>query len=168
MTTISSEPDYRHASIISGKRSLRVILNFKMMQIIIHDGRTLREIRSDFNRCFPYLQIDFFEFEQGAEERYSAEFAIKDLDKALGEIRNNHHSEEIIINGETKVSHLEKLFREKLGLFIQVLRKSGKTWMQTNATDHWSLEHQNNVGSEMALEIKEEREDITDQYREQP
>ena len=32
---------------------------------------------------------------------------------------------------------------EKLGINIQLFRKSGNVWLQTTTTDHWSIAQQN-------------------------
>ena len=48
----------------------------------------------------------------------------------------------ISIHGNLKTSTLEKLFEEELGLHIQVYKKSNNTWIQTTATDDWTLSQQ--------------------------
>lgn len=49
-----------------------------------------------------------------------------------------------------KVSELEKLFKDKFKLAVQVFRKSGNLWLETTMTDNWSLLQQNNHGREIS------------------
>jgi hypothetical protein len=45
-----------------------------------------------------------------------------------------------------KVGAFEQLFHESFGLNVQVFRKSYGKWLQTWATDVWSLKEQNQRG----------------------
>ncbi len=40
----------------------------------------------------------------------------------------------------------ERLFEETFGLYVQVMRKSGDTWLVTSVTDSLTLEQQNAKG----------------------
>jgi hypothetical protein len=51
------------------------------------------------------------------------------------------------------VKQLEKNFSEKCLLNVQVQRRSGNVWLETTITDNWSLEHQNDHGREITLNI---------------
>jgi hypothetical protein len=53
------------------------------------------------------------------------------------------------------VSKVEMGFQESFGISVQVFRKSGKVWLETSATDCWTLEEQNEQGAFMAQEIGE-------------
>ena len=52
--------------------------------------------------------------------------------------------------------------KEKYSLNIQVFRKSADIWLQTSATDHWTLEKQNGKGQRSTLEYDIPPIDITD------
>jgi hypothetical protein len=65
------------------------------------------------------------------------------------------------------VQELERVFQDELGLYVQVFRKSGKVWLETTATDNWSLYKQNMEGQELSERRKNENEDLVD-YHEQP
>jgi hypothetical protein len=73
----------------------------------------------------------------------------------------------INIPSSITVHELEKLFQQDLGLYIQVFRKSGKVWLETTATDNWSLFKQNVEGQEWSERGKVSSEDLPD-YHEQP
>ena len=57
---------------------------------------------------------------------------------------------DIQINEEMKVIELEKLFKDKFKLAVQVFRKSGNLWLETTMTDNWTLAQQNNHGREIS------------------
>jgi hypothetical protein len=43
------------------------------------------------------------------------------------------------------------------GLSVQVFRKSGNVWLETSATDNWTLRQQNNEGAELSTQMKNDR-----------
>lgn len=60
----------------------------------------------------------------------------------------------ITMNGEISVGVFEKMLEDRFGLFIQVYRKSYGTWLQTWATDMWTLDEQNNRGKILGEKIR--------------
>jgi hypothetical protein len=72
------------------------------------------------------------------------------------------NSENIDFNGQTTVWELEQEFEKKFGLHIQVFRKSGSIWLETTATDNWSLEQQNEQGKFLDEDLKFEKENPDD------
>lgn len=52
----------------------------------------------------------------------------------------------IIITPELTVSELVKQITNSYQLEIQLYRKSGRIWLETSATDSWTLEMQNKQG----------------------
>ena len=52
------------------------------------------------------------------------------------------------------VGQLEKAFRERFGLNMQVSRKSGPVWLETTVTDKWTLRQQNEHGRELSVPVK--------------
>ena len=58
------------------------------------------------------------------------------------------------------VKEMEADFQDKLKIGVHVFRKSGINWLQTGATDNWTLAEQNTHAKEMLEELpKEEPED---------
>ncbi len=70
-------------------------------------------------------------------------------ERAIGDVRKNNLSGTININGVMKVAELESAFSKTFGLAVQVFRKSGNVWLQTTATDEWTLAAQNQKAMEM-------------------
>lgn len=70
-------------------------------------------------------------------------------ERAIGDVRKNNLSGTININGVMKVAELESAFSKTFGLAVQVFRKSVNVWLQTTATDEWTLAAQNQKAMEM-------------------
>ncbi len=73
------------------------------------------------------------------------------------------------IDSKLPVGEFEQKFLAKYGLNVQVFRKSGNLWMQTTATDSWTLAEQNRKGGaseeayhEKATVIEEDEEEDED------
>jgi hypothetical protein len=56
------------------------------------------------------------------------------------------------------VAELERLFVENFGLNAQVFRRSGTLWLQTSATDNWTLAEQNRKGGHSEQLAREKQE----------
>ncbi|MCB0692400.1 MAG: hypothetical protein KDC16_12200, partial [Saprospiraceae bacterium] len=50
------------------------------------------------------------------------------------------------LNSELTVSDFEQMMEKDFGLHVQVFRRSNQLWLQTSATDDWTLEVQNTKG----------------------
>ena len=134
------------------------------MDIIITDRDTISEIKTEFNKHFPFLKLEFFEANPYGENKFSPQSIIKDDKKTIGEIRHIHHPVSISINAHLKVSSLEVHFREYADIYLQVFRKSGNVWLETTSTDDWTLAEQNKKGEEMSKPVPAPE---SDDYHEQ-
>lgn len=74
----------------------------------------------------------------------------------------------LAISLEMTVHELESIFLNELGLYIQVFRKSGRVWLETTATDSWSLQKQNTEGQELSNDTAVGNEEELPDYQEQP
>ncbi len=105
------------------------------------DFMTLKSIKDQFSAKYPHLKIEFFDIKHAVGEAspkelvYDEAFRIKDIRKEGAMIP-------VSIHGNLKTSTLEKIFEEELGIFIQVYKKSNNVWIQTTATDDWTLSQQ--------------------------
>ena len=112
----------------------------------INDTVHIRDLQSVFAHAYPYLRIDFFDRPHGwGEGSRNAHQYHPDFRLSLIEGR---HVEQGIIEFQpwTKVGALEQLFQELLGVFVQVSRRNGETWIQTAGTDDLNLDEQNEIG----------------------
>lgn len=120
------------------------------MELQVQSNRHIWEIQQDFNKGFEYLKLEFFSKPHSANQpspvkkMVSNQSYIKDLVKAP-------INSTVAIDENMSVTSLEKLFRDELGLSIQVFRKSGNIWLETTMTDSWTLKQQNDHGKEITV-----------------
>jgi hypothetical protein len=100
------------------------------------------------------LKLEFFsrphQTGKGSEKKY-----MKTEDALLKDFRLVHSEGDLIIQGDMTVSNLENLFKNHYGLYVQVFRRSGKLWLETTATDSWTLSIQNDQGAELSKDYKD-------------
>lgn len=106
-------------------------------------------LQEEFNHVFPYLKIVFFSVANRQGEPVINRFT-NETNRALGGYRVAHSDEQIVITPDTTVASLEEKFNKIYGLGTQILRKSGKTWLETTVTDAWTLEEQNMQGESLS------------------
>ena len=119
------------------------------MKIHIDDSKTLEDVKNEFSGVFPYLKIEFFE-KAHSDGAGSPKSELIDENLSIGNIRTQHNEGEVEINAEMAVGEVERRFEENYGIHVQVFRKSGDIWLETSATDDWSLADQNETGKEMS------------------
>ncbi|MFM9057219.1 MAG: hypothetical protein ACKOQY_11145 [Bacteroidota bacterium] len=135
------------------------------MALEIRDSRKLHELQSEFSNAFPYLKLEFFKAPHRIGEA-SSRSQLHDQNKTVSDCRMKKSEGLLHINREMTVSQLEARLYDDFGLSAQVFRKSGNVWLETSATDAWTLAQQNEEGAELSRKIQEERTnpDDTDLY----
>lgn len=124
------------------------------MKLHIDDSRLISEIQEDFNKAFPYLKIEFFKKPHEVGEASPRSEMLPD-DSNLSKWRTVHNEGDLVVTADMKVEDVEKAFQEKFGVSAQVCRKSGDLWLETSATDSWTLKEQNEEGKFMDEEVGE-------------
>jgi len=119
------------------------------MKVTVNDKRKIFAIQEEFNALFPYLKLEFFS-KPHKPGGASAKKFVKHNSKTLGECRTVHNNGNITITPEMTVLDLEQCFGDVYGLGVQVFRQSGKVWLETTVTDHWTLEEQNRQGEALS------------------
>lgn len=114
-------------------------------QMKIADNHSIKDIKGQFRQMFPGLKIEFYKQAHGANEGSKATDQHEET-KSIGEIRSQHNTLDLVIDPEMSVAQLEGDFEEKMGLHVQVFRKSNALWLQTSSTDNWTLKEQNRKG----------------------
>jgi hypothetical protein len=122
-----------------------------MNAIQITDEKTIERVQQEFREQFPYLKIEFYEAEHSTGQG-SPEALRVHVEKTIGEVRLKHENGHLNIRGNLKVSALEQAFHDTFGLNVQVFRKSGSLWLQTTATDDWTLREQNETAKDFSLD----------------
>lgn len=122
-----------------------------MSEILIDNDISIEAIQSEFRKHFPFLKLIFYKI---AHETATGSQPKDEIDSTLtiGEVRSKDSEGQISINGHKKVITLETEFRDNYGLNVQVFRKSRKIWLQTTATDNWTLSEQNERGKEASID----------------
>lgn len=129
-------------------------VNKEAMKLHVDDTRAISSIQDEFNAAFPYLKIEFFKKPHETGET-SPKNEMLPSDSTLGKWRTIHNEGDLVITPETTVDAVESSFQEKFGVSAQVFRKSGDVWLETSATDSWTLKEQNEQGEFMAQEVGE-------------
>ena len=118
------------------------------MQIALNEQTTVADIQHQFSSNFPYLKLVFFLPGQNGVPARKRKFALGDV--LLSEISRIKVAGAIDIDPSVTVSELEKLLANRHGLPVQVYRRSGNMWIETNITDKWTLAHQNEQGRQLS------------------
>jgi hypothetical protein len=114
----------------------------------VHDNKRIIDIQDDFNNAFPYLKIVFITMLNGkilSQEKRYRNGLVK-----IGNYRKLVSKQRSRISNEQTVADIEIFFRREYNLIIQVLRKSGKAWLETSVTGDWSLSKQNSEGEQLS------------------
>ena len=119
-------------------------------QIVLKPNSIIADIQIQFNLFYPFLKIEFLKNPgnvSGKNLRLNAELC-------LSEVSEITSTKEINVAKSRTVLEIA-VDCKKMGLYIQVLRRSGNVWNVISLTDSWTLENQNNEGkfisSQMAL-----------------
>ncbi len=121
------------------------------MEISISKNGLIEEVQKDFSEFFPYLRLNFL-----PKGKLSA--TPKTLHKGLitrsllkfGDLNSNLPAGMVDLSDATTVTEVEDIFRNRFGINVQVLRKSGNIWMEASMTGNWSLAQQNEHGREIS------------------
>lgn len=106
---------------------------------------TIREIKEFFSSKFPGLKIEFYEKHHEAYKGSQGSIQY-DENLTIAEINPSITSGEIMFQDSNTTKGLEQKFEDLFGLHVQVFRRSNDLWLQTIATDDWTLEVQNRKG----------------------
>lgn len=122
---------------------------------------TVQEIFDQFSAQFSYLRLEFYKREHLSNEG-SKSFDQVSHHTTLGQLNPTLTETTFLIDPTMTVSEFEKMMSDIYQLNVQVFRKSADIWLQTTATDHWSLEKQNGKGHRSTEDYDIQPIDITD------
>ena len=137
----------------------------KISGLRIDSSQTISGVQKQFNDLYSFLRLEFFR-QPPVSGAGNAKNKMITYDMKLRDIQNIIKTGEIKVSNQTLVSELENQFEKEFGLYVQVFRKSGKIWLETTATDNWTLEQQNEEGKSLneQLNIKPDNQDDHDIY----
>lgn len=118
------------------------------MELHIEDLKKLNDVKREFSERYPFLKLEFFNHSH-SEGKGSPKSDMIVGDLTFGEIRQIHNEGDITIKSDMPVNSVEQEFENKYGIHAQIFRKSGDLWLETSATDSWTLKEQNETGALM-------------------
>lgn len=132
------------------------------MKLTVSPDRTVQELKSEFHGYFPFLKIEFFSKPHGTGGS-SNRADMADGSTKLADLMGDHAGGSVEFSALTTVHSLEQEFSNAFGLHMQVFRKSGNVYLETNTTDDWTLGQQNAEGKNSGKPAGEESpRDLTD------
>jgi len=114
----------------------------------IANDRTVKDLQEDFQKVFPYLKIEFYKTPHQVGEETINEPPLKATSR-LSAIRTYDNYGIMTLDKTMKTSEFEKILAKIYGLNVQVFRKSYGKWLQSWATDNWTLAEQNDRSAKM-------------------
>ncbi len=125
----------------------------------LYKQRTVNDVQHDFNKAYPYLNIEFYDKVHNMRGPLYKQRMNKSASlRAAGLTEEG----ELTTSDMMTVGDLENTFRHKFGAVVQVTRKSGSIWLETSMTDNWTLKHQNDHGRELSEPLKRDKDDEID------
>ncbi len=107
--------------------------------------KTLLDLQSDFSGKFPGLKIQFYRGAYLSGKTSPPEDQLP-ASVAVGQVPGFRQEGEMDTDGHLKVATFESRLWDTFGLNAQVFRRSGNLWLQTSATDQWTLAEQDRKG----------------------
>jgi hypothetical protein len=120
------------------------ISGLEKMSMTVNPNTTVNELMCQFAEHFPFLRRALYEG-VGSKKRAATEndFALKNGEKSV----------EIKFESTTKVRDFIDYLENLLGWKVQILRSSGKLYIETSVTDQWTLDRQNQEGAELSSNL---------------
>lgn len=115
------------------------------MLIYIDTELKLSAIKNAFHKIYPFLKIEFYK-NSHVWQGGSLSADLLDENKSVGEVSHDVKPGFLEIHYWQMTGIVEAKFKNKFGLYVQVFRKYGESWIQTAGTDELTLEQQNESG----------------------
>lgn len=133
-----------------------------MIKMGIDNDKLIATLQEEFNQFFPFLGLEFYAGDHDFTKPSSKKVK-SNGNRTVGECRKEVGSGTVTIFPEMSVADLEDIFKYSFAMSVQVLRKSGNVWLETNHTDTWSLEEQNRQGELVSAHLRKQEEKRTGQ-----
>jgi hypothetical protein len=126
--------------------------------MLIDKSMKISEVQEAFMQAFPGLRLEFY---LGAHAEGRPSPARQQLASSLliADVPGSHATGDLTIAEGMTVAELEATLQHQFGLNAQVFRRSGNLWLQTSATDQWTLAEQNRKGCHSEELFKQRLED---------
>lgn len=118
-------------------------------EIVLKPDSLISDIQSQFNSLYPFLKIEFLKNNSPT----SGKSLIVNTIYRLKDLSNFSTTQKINVDKTRTVAEIAADCINKIGLSVQVLRKSGNVWNLISLTDSWTLENQNDAGAFISSEM---------------
>ena len=119
------------------------------MKLAITESRKIGELQDEFNHLYPFLRLEFLRNHTSSDQP----IRVLNSGSTLGDNIYFVHEGSIQLSDNMTVSELADVFKDRFGIDVRVLRRCGNVWLETTMTPHWTLQHQNRYGYEIAAQI---------------
>jgi hypothetical protein len=119
------------------------------MKIEINSDHSIGQVKDSFHKKLPYLKLEVFYHSHGEGEASPKSDLVPD-EVSISTLIEQHAGGSIEFNVENTIYELEKKLKDYFGLNIQIFRQSGKLWLESTTSDHWTL-----------TKVKEEAEEFS-------
>lgn len=130
------------------------------MLLHIHDNKLVADVQEDFSDSYPFLKIEFYEKPDFYKSTSPAIHRISPEER-LGTVRNTHEAGHLEILSWYTTGRVERAFKEKFGLNVQVFRKEAGTWIQSGSTDSYTLAEQT-ARAQQAVVFPKKKQQVTE------
>jgi len=117
------------------------------MQITVHDNTKLQSVQEDFSGAYRYLKLEFPSLRNASPERLKPGGL---NGSTVSDVSKKTNDRSLTITPTMTIKNLKQQFLECYGLPVNVMRRFGKTWVETTVTDNWTLEEQNRHGERLS------------------
>ncbi len=115
------------------------------MKLQIDKDTKVKDVQKKFAEEYPYLKIEFYKKPHSKTELSRIKDRISP-NEIISEVSNFRGKKSIDINQERTVADLEAAVYKKLGIGMQVSRRTGNIWIETSLSDSRTLGMQNEQG----------------------
>lgn len=129
------------------------------MLIHIDDTTIVADIQERFSDSFPRLKIEFYD--ESLQDKQTPLPRISS-EEQIGFIRRLHNVGELEILSWYSTGRVERDFKEKFGLNVQVFRRENGAWIQSRATDSATLAEQMERARQSAVSFPKRRRQVVE------
>ena len=130
------------------------------MELKLLDNLQWHDVKKQFNQYFPFLKLECFS-QAHAESTGTTKKAMLDGNTPLKDLHLKQYGS-FTFDETTTVNAFEQSLATVYGLHVHVFRHSGKVFIETTATDDWTLKAQNQEAKSMSEQKAPEQQDFTD------
>lgn len=115
------------------------------MELLFCSEMTFKEINKKFQKFFPYLKLEFYNYDPMPEQLSLWKDCI-DGNTRLGDVAGGIDDTTVAFEANDTIAELEKKFESQLGLYARVYQNINGVWYQTPRSGHLKLDKQNALG----------------------